>query len=72
MGSVFALSLIYVLDNQTNLRTPNNIVSYVSTVLFINIFTSFDNKVKKQLVTHWLTWWSVAVCQWYSMSHCSV
>ena len=33
MWSVFALSLIYVLDNQDSLRTPNNIVSYVSTEL---------------------------------------
>jgi len=31
MCSVFALSLIYVLDNQTNLRTPSNIVSCVLT-----------------------------------------
>lgn len=40
MCSVFALSLIYVLDNQTNLRTPNNIVSCVLSSLFV-CFLSF-------------------------------
>jgi len=33
MFSIFALLLVYVLENQADLRTPNNIVSYPTTTL---------------------------------------